>query len=157
MSDNTAATLIPHLCCRNAAEAADFYQKAFGAEKLAIFQFPNGRVAHADLKVQGATFYLFEEMPEHGALSPLALETSPVTLYLRVADCDAVFNRAVAAGCTVQTPLQEMFWGDRYGMVTDPYGHKWEIATTTRKVASEEMKQILAAMGGCTEAATAVS
>lgn len=157
MSDNTATTLIPHLCCRNAAEAADFYEKAFGAEKLGIFKFPDGRVAHADLKINNATFYLVDEMPDHGGLSPLALQNTPVTLYLRVADCDSLFKRAVAAGCKVQTPLQDMFWGDRYGMLVDPYGHKWEIATTIRKVASEELEQILSVMGGCSESAVAAS
>ena len=155
MSDNTATTLIPHLCCRNAVAAAEFYERAFGAQKLAIFQLPDGRVAHAELKLNGATFYLVDEWPDRGGLSPLALETTPVTLYLRVADCDRLFERAVAAGCKVEVPLQDMFWGDRYGLLVDPYGHKWEIATTIRKVASDELRQILSVMGGCNETAAA--
>ena len=157
MTDNSVTTLIPHLCCRNASQAAEFYQKAFGAEKLGIFKFPDGRVAHAELKINGATFYVVDEWPERGGLSPLALRTTPVTLYLRVAECDKVFERAVAAGCKVEMPLQDMFWGDRYGLVSDPYGHKWEIATTVRKVSSEELEQILSVMGGCPEAAVAAS
>jgi PhnB protein len=153
MSDTATTTLIPHLCCRNAAEAAEFYEKALGAKNLGIFKSPNGRVMHAELNVNDALFYLVDEMPEHGVLSPLALQGTPVTLYLRVADCDTFFARAVAAGCKVQTPLQDMFWGDRYGLVVDPYGHKWEIATTIRQVTNEELDEVVSSMSGRAEPA----
>jgi uncharacterized glyoxalase superfamily protein PhnB len=83
----------------------------------------------------------------------LALEASPVSLYLRVPDCDSLYARAVAAGCQVKTPLQNMFWGDRYGLVVDPYGHKWEIATSIRDVSSEELHNIISALAGCGEPA----
>ena len=145
-------TLIPHLTCRNASEGVEFYQKALGAEVLGVFKSPDGRVMNAALQIDGVTFYLMDEMPEHGALSPLALGGASVSLYLRVSDCDTLFARAVAAGCTVKTPLQDMFWGDRYSLVEDPYGHRWEIATTIRKVSDRELKEVLSAMKACSEA-----
>lgn len=152
MSNSTSAALIPHLCCRKASEAVEFYQKALGAELLGIFKSPDGRVMHADLQVEGVTFYVMDEMPEHGALSPLALDAAPVSLYLRVRDCDALYARAVAAGCTVKMPLQNMFWGDRHGLVVDPYGHKWEIATSIRSVSQQELEAAVSAVNGCGEA-----
>jgi PhnB protein len=153
MSTQTTTTLIPHLCCRNASEAVEFYQKAFGAEQRELFKSPDGRVMHGSLELDGVTFYVVDEMPEHGVLSPLGLEGSPVSLYLRVPDCDALYARAVAAGCTVRMPLQDMFWGDRYGMVTDPYGHKWEIASTLRNVSNKELEEVVSAMKVCGEPA----
>jgi PhnB protein len=156
MSENATTRLIPRLCCRNASAAAEFYQKAFGAEKIALFQGPDGRVMHAELKIDGTTFFLVDEMPDHGSLSPLSLTATPVTLYLNVADSDAVFTRAVAAGCQVQMPLQDMFWGDRFGLVADPYGHKWEIATTIRKVSNEDLQKAVSTMAACGEVTTTV-
>lgn len=145
----TATQLIPHLCCRNASEAVEFYRKAFGAELLGQFTMPNGRLAHAALSIGGAQFYLNDEFPEHGGLSPLALNGTPLYVYLRVPDADAVFARAVEAGCQVGSPLQNMFWGDRWGVVTDPYGHKWEIATTVRSVSAVDLQQTLDNMTAC--------
>ncbi len=139
-------TMTPHLCCRNAADAAEFYRKAFGAEPMAILRMADGRVLHAALNLNGATFFLVDEFPEHGGLSPLSLGGSAVTLHLQVPDCDAVFQRAVEAGCEVRMPLQEMFWGDCYGIVSDPYGHQWSVATTVRQVSPEEMQQAMASM-----------
>lgn len=144
MNDNAATTLIPHLCCRNAFEAAEFYEKAFGAVKLGIIALPNGRVAHAELRIGHVTVYLMDEMPERNGVSPAVLKTTPVLLYLRVPDCDTFFNRAVKAGCEV--PLQNMFWGDRYAQLVDPYGHRWEIATTVRAVSSPELQEAVSAM-----------
>ena len=155
MNDNTTTTVIPHLCCRNAAEAVEFYQKALGAESLNVFKSPDGRVMHACLNLNGVTFYLVDEMPEHGMLSPLGLNGSPVSIYLRVPDCDALYARAVAAGCTVKTPLQDMFWGDRYGLVLDPYGHKWEIASAKRDVSNEELQKVVDRMNASRGTATA--
>lgn len=140
MSENTTTTtLTPHLCCRNAIEAVAFYQKAFGAEPVGVQQVPDGRVLHAALDIDGAVVYLVDVFPEHGGRSPLELGGSPVTLHLQVPDCDAVFGRAVEAGCRVIMPLEDMFWGDRYGMVADPYGHQWSVATTVRQVSPEEI------------------
>lgn len=139
-------TLIPHLCCRNALEAVEFYKKAFGAEAPCVLRGPDGKLMHAGLNINGARFYLAEECPEHGALSPLGLGGSPVTLNLRVPDCDAAFQRAVGAGCTVRMPLQDTFWGDRYGVLADPYGHNWSIATTVRQVSPAEIEEGMAPM-----------
>lgn len=142
-----ATTLIPYLVCRNASEAAAFYEKAFGANLVSIHRIPDGRVVNAALHINGAAFFLMDAFPEHGSPGPLELGGSPVTLHLQVPDCDAVFGRAVAAGCAVGMPLEDMFWGDRYGMVTDPFGHKWGIATTVRQVSPEEIDQALASGG----------
>lgn len=146
MSDTIAATLIPHLCCRNAEAAVDFYPKAFGAEPIGVFRMPDGAVFHAAMKVGDSTFYIAPECPMPGGDSPLKLGGTPVTLHLQVPDCDAVFERAIAAGCQSVMPLQEMFWGDRYGMLLDPFGHRWSVATTVRKVSQEELQQAAAAM-----------
>lgn len=153
MSDPKPTTLIPHLCCRDASHAVEFYKNALGAEVLHAMKSPDGRLMHGCLNVNGVPIFVVDEMPEHGVLSPLSLGGSPVSLYLRVPDCDAVYARAVAAGCEVKTPLQDMFWGDRYGLVVDPYGHKWEIATTLRNVSDDELREVLTAMQACKEAA----
>ncbi len=139
-------TLIPHISCRNAVEAVEFYKKAFGAEIPMQMNTPDGRVMHASVVIDGATLYLCDEFPEHGGKSPQMLGGSPVTLHLQVADCDAVFGRAVEAGCEVVMPLGDMFWGDRYGLVRDPFGHSWSIATTVREMSPEQMA---AAMQEC--------
>lgn len=147
----TTTTLIPHIACRKAAEAAEFYKQAFGAELLAMHQLPDGRVMHATLKIGDSQLYLCDEFPEHGGHSPASLGGSPVTLHLLVGDSDAVFARAVDAGCEIRMPLEDMFWGDRYGMVRDPFGHLWSIATTIREVSPEEMQEAMKEMSGCGE------
>jgi len=143
MSETTTSTtaLIPHLTCRNALEAVDFYKKAFGAEETMVLQTPDGRLMHASLSISGAPVMLAEEFPDFGSLSPLSLGGSPVTLHLEVPDCDAVFARAVEAGCEVRMPLDDMFWGARYGIVGDPFGHKWAIATTKEQMSPEEVRR----------------
>jgi uncharacterized glyoxalase superfamily protein PhnB len=143
---NNQTTLIPHLACRNAAEAVEFYKKAFGAEAPCVMQLPDGRLMHAAVSIRGATFYLADEFPECGGKSPQSLGGSPVSLHLQVPDCEEVFARAVEAGCTVTMPLADMFWGDRYGMVTDPYGHNWSIATTVKELSPEEMQKAMEEM-----------
>ncbi|HZU24898.1 MAG TPA: VOC family protein [Bryobacteraceae bacterium] len=147
MSQTTQTCLVPHLCCRNAADAVDFYRKAFNAEVLGAFSTPDGKLMHGALKINGAQFFLTEENPACGALGPQSLGGSAVTLHLHVPDCDAVFQRAVDAGCQVGMPLENMFWGDRYGFVIDPYGHKWAIATTIKQVKPEELQAAVASMG----------
>lgn len=134
-------TLIPHITCRNASEAVEFYKKAFGGEAPCVITTPEGKVMHAAVSIDGATFYVVDEFPEHGGKGPHMLGGSPVTLHLHVADCDAVFARAVEAGCTVAMPLADMFWGDRWGLIVDPYGHNWSIASTVREVSGEELQE----------------
>jgi PhnB protein len=144
----TTTTLTPYLCCRNATEALEFYQKAFGAEPDFVLKHPNGGLVHATLSIQGAQFHLSEECPEQGGRSPQSLGGSPVTLHLHVPDCDAVVLRAVDAGCEVRMPLADMFWGDRFGVIADPYGHQWSIATKVRDVSMDEVEQAVAAFPG---------
>jgi uncharacterized glyoxalase superfamily protein PhnB len=139
-------TLTPHLVVRNAAEALEFYQKALGAEVLHVANMPDGRIMHAALRIGDSMLMLNDEMPEHGALSPLALNGTGITIHVYTEDADTLFNRAVAAGAQVRMPLMDQFWGDRYGIVTDPYGHQWSIATHVKDVSQEEMQKIQDAM-----------
>lgn len=143
---DTGTTLTPHLCCRNAQEAVEFYIQAFGAESRGQHSMPDGRLMHAELSIDGAVFYLVDEFPEQGGLSPHALGGTPVTLFLRVPDCESAFARAVQAGCEVRMPLEDMFWGERWGLLSDPYGHLWSISTPIREVSEQEIEQALAQM-----------
>lgn len=139
--------LSPHLVCRGAAQAITFYEKALGATELVRMAAPDGRLMHACLRINGATVMLVDEFPEMGNHSPLALKGTPVTMHLMVADVDAVTARAVAAGARVIMPVADMFWGDRYGVVEDPFGHRWSIATRLKTVTTDEA---LAAMATAT-------
>jgi PhnB protein len=133
--------LTPHLTVRNAAEALEFYKKALGAEVLHIARMPDGKVMHASLRIGDSMLMLNDEFPEHGALSPLAHNGTGVAIHIYTDDADAAFNRAVSAGAQVKMPLMDQFWGDRYGIVTDPYGHMWSIATHVKDVSQEEMQR----------------
>ena len=147
--NRTTTTLVPHLTCKDAIEAVAFYQKAFGAEPIVVHQLPDGRLMHASMSINGAMFYVVDEFPKHGGLGPKSIGGTPVSLHLQVPDCDAAFQRAVDAGCEVRMPLEDMFWGDRYGVVADPFGHVWSIATTVREVSPEELQQVMANMSDC--------
>ncbi len=127
-------TVTPHLVCAGAAAAIEFYKKAFGAVETARIPGPNGKLMHAAVRIGDSTVMLADEMPEFGALGPKALKGSSVTIHLYVDDADAFAARAVGAGATVKMPVSEMFWGDRYGQVEDPFGHRWSIATHVRDV-----------------------
>ncbi len=140
-------SLTPHLVCRGAAAAIEFYGRAFGAIELFRLPGPDGRLIHACVRIGDSQLFLVDEMPEHGALGPQALKGSPVTIHLQVQDADAVFARAVQAGATVGMPLADMFWGDRYGQVVDPFGHHWSIATHVRDVRPDEMVTAMKAGG----------
>ena len=142
-------SLTPHLVCRGAAAAIDFYGRAFGAIEQFRLPGPDGRLVHACVLIGDSQLFLVDEMPEHGALGPQALKGSPVTIHLQVQDADATFARAVQAGATVTMPLADMFWGDRYGQVVDPFGHRWSVATHMREVSHEEMVAAMQAQSGC--------
>lgn len=144
----TVTTIIPHLACRDALQAVEFYKKAFGAECAFSMPTPDGKLMHATLTIDGAPFYLVDEFPEQGGKSPQALGGSPVMISVHVPDCDAFFARAIEAGCEVRVPLTDMFWGDRWGLLADPYGHQWSVATTQREVSFEELQQAAASMTG---------
>jgi uncharacterized glyoxalase superfamily protein PhnB len=133
-------SLTPHLVVRGGSQAIEFYKRAFGAVEEVRMPGPDGTsVMHAELRIGDSPFFLCDEFPEMGNRSPLALGGTPVTINLYAEDCDAVFNRAVAAGAQVRMPLMNMFWGDRYGQLTDPFGHVWAVATHIEDVSPEEM------------------
>ncbi|HEX7682605.1 MAG TPA: VOC family protein [Trinickia sp.] len=139
-------TVTPQLVCANAAEAIAFYAKAFGAIELFRMPAPSGRLAHAQIKIGDSVVMLTDESPECGAAGPKTLKGSPVSLYLYFEDADKAFDRAVAAGATVKMPLADMFWGDRWGYVEDPFGHVWHIASRKREPTMEEMQRAMAEM-----------
>jgi uncharacterized glyoxalase superfamily protein PhnB len=139
-------TITPHLVVRDAAKAIAFYAKALGAEERFRMPGPGGSVMHAELNIGDSVVMLGEEAKERGALSPQSIGGSPVSLLIYVEDVDASFARADKAGCTVQMPPTDMFWGDRYGQLVDPFGHRWAIATHKEDVSPEEMARRMAAM-----------
>lgn len=134
-------TITPHLVCRNAKQAIEFYGKAFGAEHVRTHLTPDGSVMHAELKIGNSIVMLGEEWPDWNVLSPQALGNSSVFLHIYTDDVDALFKRAVDAGCTASMPVMDQFWGDRYGQVVDPFGHRWSIATHVEDVPEEEMER----------------
>jgi PhnB protein len=135
-------TITPHLTVRDANGAIEFYKKAFGAQVLNVAPGPGGKVLHAAIKIGDSIVMLNDEFPEFGGqLGPSATAGSPVALHIYLDNVDAAFERAVSAGATVKMPLMDQFWGDRYGVVTDPFGHRWSLATHTRDMSPEEMQR----------------
>jgi PhnB protein len=133
-------TITPHLVVRGAAKAVEFYQKAFGMTEVMIMHGPDGKsIAHAELKLGDSHIYLADEWPNGDVASPEKLSGTTVAIHIYVPDCDAVFNKAVAAGCKVIMPPMVMFWGDRFAKVQDPFGHSWSIATHVEDMTPEEM------------------
>jgi PhnB protein len=133
--------LSPHLVVAGAADAIDFYKRAFGAEEMMKLEGPDGKVMHACVSINGSSVMLVDENPQWKALGPKALGGTPVTIHLMVDDVDKSFARAVSAGATVVMPVADMFWGDRYGVLQDPFGHSWSIATTVREMTEAEIKK----------------
>jgi uncharacterized glyoxalase superfamily protein PhnB len=133
-------SVTPHLVCAGAANAIEFYKKAFGAVEEGKLPGPDGRIMHAQIRINGLAVMLVDEMPEWGALGPKALKGSPVTIHLYVDDVDAIVDRAVKAGAKVTMPVADQFWGDRYGKLEDPFGHHWSVATHKRDVGTDEMQ-----------------
>ena len=137
----------PHLVVDGAAQAIEFYKKAFGAVEEARLPGPDGRIMHAMIRIHGDAVMLVDEMPQWNVFGPKALKGSPVTLHLYVEDVDAAVKRAVDAGAKVTMPVADMFWGDRYGKLEDPFGHQWSLATHQREVSMEEAKKTMAGTG----------
>jgi len=133
-------TVTPYLIVTEGARAIDFYKRAFGALELLRLDGPDGKVAHAELKIGDSIIMLSEEMPGH-TRSPQSLGGTAVDIMLYVKDVDQAFNQAVAAGAKITMPLSDMFWGDRYGQVTDPFGHSWSLATHKEDVLPEELRK----------------
>jgi PhnB protein len=136
----------PHLVCAGAAKAIEFYKKAFGAIEGGRLPGPDGKLMHAMIRIGGSAIMLADEMPEWGSLGPKALKGSPVTIHLYVDDADAFAKRAAAAGAKITMPVDEMFWGDRYGKLEDPFGHQWSVGTHVRDVSPEEMQRAMKEM-----------
>ncbi len=140
--------LSPHLTVDNAAAAIDFYVKAFDAVEIGRVPRPDGKLVHAAVRINGFLVMLADDFPEMSggqSMTPASLGGTSVTIHLTVADVDAEFQRALDAGATVVMPLEDQFWGDRYGMVGDPFGHRWSLGQPVRVVSYDD---IAAAMSG---------
>ena len=144
-------TITPHLVCKDAAAAIEFYKEAFGAVEQMRLPGPDGKLMHAMVRIGDSMLMLVDEFPDMQVRGPQALGGSPVTIHLSVADADAAFRRATAAGATLRMPVTDMFWGARYGMVQDPSGHLWSIATQVRNLTPEQILQAMKTqtMTGC--------
>ncbi|MGH8590401.1 MAG: VOC family protein [Gammaproteobacteria bacterium] len=134
-------TVTPHLICAGAADAVEFYKKAFGAEELLRLPGSEGKLLHACIRIGDSALMLADEFTEWGSVGPKSLEGSPVTIHLQVEDVDGFVARAVAAGAKLTMPVDDMFWGDRYGRLEDPCGHHWAVATHIRDVSPEERRE----------------
>src|SRR5215510_3579476 len=135
-------TLTPHLVVKGASKAIEFYKKAFGAQELGRLSGPDGKsIMHADLKIGDSHVFLVDEFPQMGCRGPEGTAGTPVTIHMYVEDVDAAFGKALAAGAQVKMPLSDMFWGDRYGVLTDPFGHSWSMATHKEDLTPDEIRK----------------
>ncbi len=140
-------SVTPHLICAGAADAIEFYKKAFEAVETSRLPGPQGKLMHAAIRIGDSTIMLADEFPNWGSLGPKSLKGSPVVIHLYVENVDEFVARAVAAGAKNTMPIADMFWGDRYGQLEDPFGHRWSVATHVRDVSQEEMQQAMQKMG----------
>jgi uncharacterized glyoxalase superfamily protein PhnB len=131
-------SITPNLICRNAAKAIDFYKTVFGATEKERHEGPGGKVIHAELKIGDSMFFVNDTMGKELS-GPAPGDANPMYIHLYVPDADDVFGRAVRAGARADMPIQDMFWGDRYGKITDPFGQQWGIATRKEDVSREEL------------------
>lgn len=134
-------TLTPYLVVRDAPKAVEFYKKAFGAEVRSIHYTPDGKIMNADLKIGDSVLLMAEEFPTMKSLSPQSLGGSSVSIHIYAEDVDARFNQAVAAGATVVMPVMDMYWGDRFGQLADPFGHRWSVATHIEDLSDDEIQK----------------
>ena len=134
-------TATPYLIIRGAAQAIEYYQKAFGAREITRMAGPDGKIMHAEIQIGDSMIMLADENPAWDVKSPQALGGSPVSVFLYVPDVDATFQQAVTHGATANMPVQDMFWGDRFGKLTDPFGHVWEVATHKEDLTLEEIME----------------
>jgi PhnB protein len=133
--------LTPHLVVNDADKAIAFYKKAFGATEAVCLRTPEGKVMHAELDAYGSRFMLAGASPEWNCFGPDHYKGTGVSMHFYVKDCDQAFKKAVDAGAKVQQPLEDMFWGDRYGMVVDPFGHQWAFATHKKDLTDEQVRK----------------
>jgi PhnB protein len=136
-----AQAVTAYLIAKEAARALDFYQRAFGATEIYRLTEPGGRIGHAEFRIGGSTLMLADEYPDWGALAPTSLGGTPVKLHLRVEDVDAFMKQAVAAGATELRAAKDEFFGERSGMLADPFGHHWHVSTHIEDVSPEEMQR----------------
>jgi PhnB protein len=150
-------SVTPYLTLNDAARALDFYKRAFGAQEVMRMEGPGGKIGHAEMKIGDSVIMLGDEMPGSTVRSPQSLGGTTGGILLYVENADAVFNQAVSAGAQVEAPLADMFWGDRYGRLKDPFGHSWSVATHKEDVApaemSKRMQEAMAKMGQQTKSA----
>lgn len=139
-------SLTPHLICAGAADAIKFYALAFGAVEQVRLPGPDGKLMHASVKIGDSILMLVDEMAGCTMIGPRSLKGSPVVIHLYVPDVDATVERAVAAGARLTMPAADMFWGDRYAQLEDPFGHRWSVATHQRDVTHEQMQEAVRAM-----------
>lgn len=133
-------TVTPYLVVKGAAQAIDFYKRAFGAEEVMRMPGPDGRtVMHAEIRIGDSMIMLADEWPGSGCDSPKTLGSTTATLHLYVQDVDAAFKRAADAGAEILMPVSDAFWGDRYGKIKDPFGHQWGLATHKEDLTPEEL------------------
>jgi PhnB protein len=135
--------ITPYMTVRDAARAIEFYKHAFGATEKGVMKSPDGKVMHAELLIGDSIFMLADEFPQYGSLSPQSTGGSGMGLHIYTEDVDSAFDRAVKAGATVEMPVSDMFWGDRYGKLADPFGHKWSIGTHKKDVSMQEMESAM--------------
>lgn len=134
-------TVTAGLTVRDAAAAIEFYKKALGAQELMRMPMPDGKIGHAELKIGDSIIFLNDEFPQMGHKSPQTLGGASGSIYLYVEDVDKAFKRATDAGATTKMPIADMFWGDRYGQVVDPFGHVWGLSTHVEDVSPAEMEK----------------
>lgn len=146
MAIEVQPAVMPHLVVDDAAAAIDFYVKALDAVELGRVPGPDGKLIHAALQINGATVMVNDDFPEMSggkSMTPKALGGSPVTIHLVVTDVDTKFQRAIDAGATVVMPVEDQFWGDRYGVLRDPFGHQWSMGQPVREVSMEEIEEAM--------------
>ena len=134
-------TVTPSIIVKGAAKAIDWYKKALGAEEVSRFEGPDGRIMHAEIKIGDSHIMMGDEMPDYNVRGPATLGGTPVSFFIYTANVDAAWKRAVDAGAKVGQPLADQFWGDRLGMLFDPFGFSWVIATRKEDLTAEEMQQ----------------
>jgi PhnB protein len=143
-------TVTPYLAVDDAAEAIEYYKKAFGAKEAVRMDTPDGKIGHAELEIGDSLVMLADPFPQASTKPPTELGGTSASIFMYVEDVDAVVKRAVDAGATITMEVADQFWGDRFGSVTDPFGHSWSIATHVEDVSPEEMaeraKEAMAAM-----------
>jgi uncharacterized glyoxalase superfamily protein PhnB len=137
------SSVTPHLVIKDCANAIDFYKKALGAQEIYQSRMPDGKIMHAMIQIGNSIIMLADEFPAMGAVGPNTLGGTSTTLHIYTDDADKLFNQAVSVGATPVMPIADMFWGDRYGQIKDPYGHSWAIATHIRDVSPEEMEKAM--------------